>query len=168
MSALRRNRPYQINTVMIKKRIWNSLRQGVAIAVLLTLAYACQEQTKQEPDEDLKKAFDVHNESVEIRKKVDVQINELRGNQDPTFIATNQGQLDSIYQLVEGWDEQMIEVPGFEHAHDHSDHDHDHHHHHHHDHMEDLDLTPAEHLEIQQHLNKEITSIEKALTEIQR
>jgi hypothetical protein len=151
-------------------RNWKNFQNIVLAFAILIAAFACDEPQKPEADEKLKQAFEVHMESVEIRSQVAEYITKLRQNQDSLFMEKYQTQLDSLYTLVEAWDDQFMEVPGFEHSHDHSHgegHAHDHHHHHHgHDHVEELDLTSDEHLEIQLHMKDEITSLEKAFSEL--
>ena len=125
---------------------------------------ACSEQ---KPDQNLQKAFDIHIESLEIRKSAGEKLMMLRENSDSTFVSTYRGSLDSLENLLEDWDSELVEVHGFEEAHDHSDHDHGHHDHSHDEHMEDLNLTPDEHLEIQQHLMDEIKGLQKSIDQIQ-
>lgn len=153
----------------INDNIWKTQKLVILATGILMAASACDEPQKQEHDEKLKEAFDVHTESVEIRSNVAEQIATIKQNQDSLFVANHQTQLDSLYSLVETWDDQLVEVPGYEHAHDHAGHDHSHDHHHHgHDHVENLNLTSAEHLEIQQHLKQEITSLKEAFSEISK
>ena len=149
--------------MILKKEILKKLFAHGFVLGLMILCYSC---TEQKPDENLRNAFDLHNEALDMRKKVKDHLTQLRQNEDSVFLSHYGSTLDSLSLLAEAWDEQIIEVPGFEHKDDHS-HDHDHDHDHHgHDHVEDLNLAPEEHLEIQQELKDEIFAIEKALSKI--
>jgi len=138
---------------------------------LIFIFFACGE-SKQ--DESLIKAFELHNESMEVRKSTEEKISVLLANQDSAFTAKHSATLDSLNSALAAWDEQVIEVPGFEHSHndhhhDHSGHEHDHEghdHDHSHSHGDEPDLTPKQHLDVQQHLLDEIKALEKAIGDI--
>ncbi len=133
----------------------------IAFGILVIVA-SCKEK---KPDQNLQKAFDIHTEAMKVREQADQKLHALMENNDSAFVAAYGFKLDSLHSLIEEWDHQVIEVPGFEH--DHGDHDHGHdHHHHHHDHGTELDLSPAEHLEVQEFLFDEIKSVENAIDQI--
>ena len=114
--------------------------------------------TKKKPNEDLQQAFKLHQEAINIRNQTADQLTKLTANGDSLFVKAYKKDLDSISRSLKAWDEQLVEVPGFEEAHDHSGHDH------HHD--EQTELTPEQHLEVQQYLLQEIRAIEKRINQI--
>ena len=128
---------------------------------IIALLTACGDKAKT--NKDLQQAFEFHLEALEVRQTIKGQMAQLMANTDSLFVATHKGALDSLNGALESWDEQLVEVPGFEEEHDHShhdhsDHDHSDHDHHHHDHAQQ-ELTPKQHLEVQQHLLEEIKAI---------
>lgn len=128
---------------------------------LVSLVTACSD--KKEKDEDLVEAFRIHQEAIKIRQSTQEQIEKLTTLTDSAFIATHGNSLDSISESLSQWDEQLVEVPGFEeehHHHDHAGHDHDH------DHSEGPDLTPQQHLEVQQYLLEDIKIIAEKVDQI--
>ena len=133
---------------------------------LITLLVACS--SEKGVDEDLQAAFKIHNEAIKIRQLSEDQLNKLGANSDSLFIATYKSDLDSISQLLKAWDEQLVEVPGFEEAHDHAGHYHDHSGHDHHHHNEGADLSPKQHLEVQQYLLKEVKGIASRINELEK
>ncbi len=139
-----------------------SLNHITLALVLLLVVASC---TEKKPDQNLQKAFDIHTEAMKVREQADQKLHALMEKTDSAFVATYGSKLDSLHSLIEEWDHQVIEVPGFEH--DHGDHNHGHdHHHHHHDHGAELDLSPAEHLEVQELLLNEIKSLKTAVDQI--
>lgn len=147
---------------MIQKRCFSKCCAHVFFTLgLIALAVACG--GKKEPNEDLQQAFKLHQEAVNIHNQADQQLAELMTNGDSLFIEANQKDLDSISRSLKAWNEQLVEVPGFEEAHDHSGHDHSGHDHHH---DKQPELTPQQHLQVQQHLLQEIRAIEKRINQI--
>lgn len=138
----------------------------VPILGILFALISCGD-TKQK-SEDLEQAFKIHNEAVKLRRTVDAKMAQLKSNTDSLFMATNTKNLDAIGQSLETWDDQLVEVPGFEHEHehehDHSGHDHDHEHDHDHDHEQEL--TPKQHLEVQQQLLEDLKAIAEKIERI--
>ncbi|WP_425237089.1 hypothetical protein [Ulvibacterium sp.] len=118
---------------------------------ILALSSACGD--KKQMNEDLQRAFELHKEAMEIRHMTQDQIAQLKANTDSLFVKTYTKDLQSISHSLDAWDEQLVEVPGFEEEHDHSGHNHEHHH------DEHPELTPKQHLEVQQHLLEEIKAI---------
>ena len=123
------------------------------------LLVSCGE--KEKPKE-LVEAFKLHEEAIKIRQQVGEKVDRLVANTDSLFVAVNKNSIDSIQTLLEAWDEQLVEVPGFEEEHDHEGHDHDHDH----DHGEELKLTPKQHLEVQTHLLNEIKALSSGVEQI--
>jgi hypothetical protein len=66
-------------------------------------------------------------------------------------------ELEALKERLHEWDQNFVEVPGFEHEH----HQHEHGHHHHHNPAPNL--TPSQHLNLQKGLLEEIKEIEIAL-----
>ena len=121
--------------------------------ILLT---ACNDNKRA--NENLKQAFEFHQEAIKIRQMMDDQMTKLKANMDSLFVETYTKDLDSINRLLNSWDELLVEVSGFEEAHDHSGHDH---------HQDNLQqLTPEQHLEVQQHLLEEIKAIAEKVNNI--
>ena len=127
------------------------------ITVLLCLSiFVLSCSDKKKTDEDLKRAFQLHKEAIKVRQTVQNLITQLNSNQDSVFLAENATSINAIDLSLAEWDEQLIEVPGFEeehHHHDHADHDHDH------DHGHQPELTSKQHLEVQQQLLDNIKMI---------
>ncbi|MEM6895428.1 MAG: hypothetical protein AAF554_17155 [Bacteroidota bacterium] len=127
---------------------------------MISLLSGCGEKKK---DENLIQAFKFHEEAIQVRQTAKDEMAKLEAITDSVFVATYSDELNSINSALEEWDEQLIEVPGFEEEHDHSHHDHDHDHEHNHSEQE---LTPKQHLEVQQHLLDEIKSIAEKINTI--
>ncbi|MEM8846922.1 MAG: hypothetical protein AAGD17_07450 [Bacteroidota bacterium] len=137
----------------------------VLLFSIIALTSACSDKEK---DKDLVQAFKSHEEAIEVRRTVADQIGKLKANTDSLFVITYSKELKSISSALEEWDEQLVEVPGFEEEHDHSHHDHsghDHDHHHDHNHSKQ-ELTPKQHLEIQQHLLQKIKGLAQKISNI--
>jgi len=137
----------------------------IPILVIAILLSACGD--KKETSEDLRQAFELHLEAIKTRQLTKEKLARLKAHTDTVFVKTYGQHLDSLDQLLEAWDENLIEVPGFEEEHDHDHHDHDHDHDHHHHHNAQQDLTPKQHLEVQRHLLEEIKGISKKIDAIQ-
>ena len=142
---------------MIQKRDFsNPCKQLFLTLGLIALLVACGD--KKNPNEDLQQAFKLHQEAMNIRNQTVDQLAKLTVNGDSLFVKAYKKDLDSISRSLKVWDEQLVEVPGFEEAHDHSGHNH------HHD--EQPKLTPEQHLQVQQHLLQQIRAIEKSINQI--
>ena len=136
----------------------NRCQQLIFTFGLIVLSVACGNQKKT--NEDLQQAFKLHQEAMNVRDQTVDQLAKLTANEDSLFVKTYKKDLDSISRALEAWDEQLVEVPGFEDDHDHSGHDHDH------DHDEQPDMTPEQHLEVQQYMLQQIRAIEKSINQI--
>ncbi|MEL6557086.1 MAG: hypothetical protein AAFQ94_02815 [Bacteroidota bacterium] len=142
-----------------------NIHSWIAVIFFLTFTISCN--TTKKVDKDLQQAFELHEKSMSIRNQVDGKVNTLFSDKDSIEVNGQVQYLDSIKMTLKNWDEQMIEVPGFEDEHDHAGHDHaghDHDHDHNHDKVE---LTSKQHLEVQQHLFEEIQSIAGELDKLQ-
>ena len=151
---------------MIQSKFLNGFPKLVVLALgLIALITSCGEK---KIDENLQKAFELHKEAVEVRQMAQDQIEQLESNSDSLFVDTYGKDISALGKSLKEWDEQLIEVPGFDeehdHAHhDHSGHDHGHDHNHHHDQPE---LTPQQHLEVQQQLLQEIKQLAGKISSI--
>ena len=152
---------------MIQSKFLNSLPKLVVLALgLITLITSCGEK---KIDENLQKAFELHKEAVEVRQTAQDQIEKLESNSDSLFVATYGKDISALSSSLKEWDEQLIEVPGFEEEHDHTHHDHsghDHDHDHDHHHHDQPELTPQQHLEVQQQLLQEIKQLAGKISSI--
>ncbi|WP_031529294.1 hypothetical protein [Dyadobacter crusticola] len=72
----------------------------------------------QQKSEALQKANQVHIESMDIATSVEKSLDSLRRE---NIVPPEKSRLDSIARLVAEWEEAVIEVPGFEHAHQHTE-----------------------------------------------
>ncbi len=124
---------------------------------LVFLAMACG--GKEKHGEDLQQAYKLHSEATHIRKQIADELSKLNDDTDSTFVRTYEQDLDSIKLLLSDWDEQVVEIPGF----DEEDHEHEGH-----DHSEKVEqeLTPEQHLEVQQYLLTEIRKIAERINQI--
>jgi len=116
------------------------------------ILFGCQ---SQKDDPSLIEAHDYHQQAGQIREKIGQQLSNTEV--DSSMHAT----LEDFKQALKEWDEARVEVPGFEHDHDH-DHGEEGHGHHHH---AAPNLSPKEHLELQQHLLDEIKGLEKSFND---
>ena len=99
-------------------------------------------------DPILTEAFEIHNQSLSLSKDTRDLINQLPDTDSSKLLLQT--------RLVQ-WNENIIEVPGFEHHHDH---DHEHHHHNH----STLELLPEDMLRVQQEF---LDSIQIIHTQVQ-
>ncbi|WP_209329352.1 hypothetical protein [Lunatimonas salinarum] len=114
---------------------------------LLYLLVGCNDTTQEK---QLQEAYSFHEKSLAIREKLE---NLLKSAEHlaPT-------QYDELRAFLEEWDNSFVEVPGFEHTHDHDHQGHDHHHAH-----KAPELTPQQHLQLQQHLYGELMEAYKSV-----
>lgn len=145
--------------MILKKAFYQGFKQVLTALLLPLIMLACSHDKK--PDENLQEAFKIHEDAVGLRNQLGNELEKLNAIDDSLFVLANKGNLDSIANALKSWDEQLVEVPGFEEEHDH---DHEGHDHHHHD--EQPDLTSEQHLEVQKHLFEEIQAIEKSVNQI--
>lgn len=131
--------------------------QFLMLVGLITLMCACGGSEKK--DERLQKAYELHLESVGLREEAGKHLEEMINSTDSGFLNSPHPELDSATHSLKEWDEQLVEVPGFE------EEEHEGHHHHHHG--EQQQLTPEQHLEVQQQLLSEIKQIASDIDQIQ-
>ncbi|BFP40559.1 hypothetical protein FGF1_14040 [Flavobacteriaceae bacterium GF1] len=145
-----------------RKRLIRPRKLLIPILGILALSLSCSD--KKQTNEDLQQAFELHEKAIKIRQMAQDQMDQLQANKDSLFVEAYAKDLRSLSSSLEAWDGQVVEVPGFEEEHDHSDHDHSDHDHHHHG--EQQELTPKQHLEVQQHLLDEIQAIAEKINTI--
>ena len=143
--------------MILKKGFSRRYKRILTTLLLLAIIMACSHDKK--PDENLQQAFKIHEDAVGLRNQIADKLENLNSIEDSLFVAAYKKNLDSINGALETWDEQLVEVPGFEESHDHEGHDH-----HHHD--EQSDMTSEQHLQVQQHLFQEIQTIEKSINQV--
>lgn len=113
------------------------------VAVLLCLGTGCN--SGEDVDPLLKDAFAIHQEAMRIEQSVQRQLDSFHISADKEIF---------LRARLEQWEEQLVEVPGFEHEHDH-DHDHDH--------GSSPKVTPEHMLAIQQESLDSIRTIQRDL-----
>ncbi len=119
----------------------------------LLVLIACQDN---KPDPQLVQAFEVHKSSLAT---FDSLLVELRTLKSQSLSPQQQDELTQLAKAGAQWEEQLVEVPGFDHGegHDHGGHGHDHGHNHGGPNMEDL--PPAEVLKIQEAMKTEVSRL---------
>jgi len=83
----------------------------------LPLAFAFSCGGSDQKSQMLTQANELHLESVSIAAKLEKSLDSLGRYAS----AAEKIRLDSLAHLVELWEESVIEVPGFEHAHEHTE-----------------------------------------------
>jgi len=117
------------------------------VCLLLVFICGCSESSKKDPT--IEKAFQIHKQSLATAKEARELLEKIPAEDDS---------VSSIQSRMENWNENLIEVPGFEHEHDHEDVDH-----HHHVSRPTMDLSPEEMLAVQQQLLDTILAIKNEL-----
>ena len=125
--------------------------KALVLFCVATVFTACQNQ-KKENDPVLEEAYQLHVEAIQIQQEVEPKLDSL--------VKLDSVRFDSIRMAFKTWEENLVEVPGFEHDHDHHGHDH-----HHHDHgPSQPEVTPQQMKAIQNESLQNIKKI-KALVE---
>ena len=135
--------------------------KSISFLLLMIILASCSTGQQQAEVQDplLIEAFKYHNEAMEVEKSLQSIIGELKakkatiqsagkelGEEDMKFIDTT----NRIEKSYGRWQENRVEVPGFEHEHDHSAEGH------HHNHGNDVQLTPQQMMEVQKESMKNI------------
>lgn len=87
----------------------------IIYAIPLAFAFSCGGSDQK--SQMLIEANQLHLESVSIAGKLEKSLDSLAQHAS----AAEKVRLDSLAHLVELWEESVIEVPGFEHAHEHAE-----------------------------------------------
>ncbi len=117
---------------------------------ILILFVSCSDHSK--PDPLLEEAFQIHKQALQVEKEVRELLKKL-----PEDHAAK----TKMESRLTAWDENLIEVPGFD-----DDHSHDHHDHNH-SHGPDVELTPENMLAVQKVLLDSMLTIRKDLQNLQ-
>ena len=87
----------------------------IIYALPLAFAFSCGRSDQK--SQLLIQANQLHLESIRIAGKLEKSLDSLAQHAS----ANEKIRLDSLAHLVELWEESVIEVPGFEHAHEHTE-----------------------------------------------
>ena len=122
------------------------------LALILVLgASSCSRQNEKSPE--LIEANRLHLEAMKISVQLEQKLDSL------STLAKDdvaKSQLDSLKKLIGVWEENMIEVPGFAHAHDHA--------HGAHEHKSAPPMTDESMLDYQRQSREAIVELKEALT----
>ncbi|MGH1366923.1 MAG: hypothetical protein ACRBF0_25415 [Calditrichia bacterium] len=102
------------------------------------------------PDPLMEEAFRIHQQSMQIVKEIKEILKKLPAGDDSVL---------KIESRLMSWNENLIEVPGFEHDHNHE--------HHHHKHGSQIELSPENMLAVQKVLLDSVIVIRKELENLQ-
>lgn len=130
----------------------NLTRPIFSLAICL-IAASCSRQDEKSPQ--LVEANRLHLEAIEISKELEVQLESLslQAKDD-----VEKSQIDSLKTLINVWEENVIEVPGFAHAHDHA--------HGAHSHKSAPPMTDESMLDYQQQSREAIMELKEAIAKI--
>jgi len=112
--------------------------------LLIVLLQGCTGSSK--PDPLLEEAFRIHQQSLQTAEDARELLKKLPADDDKVL---------KIESRLKSWDENLIEVPGFEHDHNHE--------HHHHAHSLQVELSPENMLAVQKVLLDSVSVIRKEL-----
>ncbi|MCF2445957.1 hypothetical protein L0657_18505 [Dyadobacter sp. CY345] len=127
-------------------------------ALSLFLLNSCSsDKTKSEA---LTEANKVHLESVAIHDSFEKEIDEKKRSAVAVGDSVLIFKLDSLHNLVELWEEGIIEVPDFEHEHHHEDGAH------HHEHKSAPQMTDESMLDYQRNTKAAIEELQKDLNQL--
>ncbi|NOS55301.1 MAG: hypothetical protein HOP37_03485 [Cyclobacteriaceae bacterium] len=112
------------------------------------LALSCS----QKEDTSLKKAIAIQEESFSVLDNIQATIQSLRKN--PALIDS----IAKIEREIAKWENEMVDVPGYESTHHQHKHSHSH---------KVVELTPDQMLSVQQELRQQLTDIQARLKKLQ-
>lgn len=130
----------------------NLIRPIFLLAIYLIIA-SCARQDEKSPQ--LVEANRLHLEAIEISKELEVRLENLSSQAKDDV---EKSQIDSLKNLIEVWEENMIEVPGFPHAHDHA--------HGAHEHNSAPPMTDESMLDYQQQSREAIIELKEAIAKL--
>lgn len=133
-----------VNSFQLRQLIY-----GLSVFTLI-LFVSCSGHSK--PDPQLEEAFRIHKEALQVEKEARDLLEKLPEDSDAK---------SKIEARLRSWDENLIEVPGFEHDHSHDHHGHDH------SHGSDVELAPEDMLAVQKVLLDSVTTIREDLQSLQ-
>jgi hypothetical protein len=131
-----------------------NLTYPIFLLTILLAAAACARQEEKSPQ--LIEANRLHLEAVEISKELESKLDSLSSHAES---GVKKSQIDSLKSLIEMWEENMIEVPGFAHAHDHG--------HGAHEHKSAPPMTDESMLDYQRQSREAIIELKEAITKLQ-
>jgi hypothetical protein len=131
----------------------SKLRFGLTSLVVISALLSCQSAG---PSSTLKEANEVHQASIMIHKDCTKVLDSLKIVHDGNVAVLTK--LDSLTAVLTTWEENLWEVPGFEH-----DHDHNHQGHHH---TPAPSMTDASMLEYQLEARKAVEEVKELLRAI--
>jgi len=98
-----------------------NLTRPIFLLTICLTAAACARQEEKSPQ--LVEANRLHLEAIEISKGLEVRLESLSSHAES---RAKKSQIDSLKSLIEMWEKNVIEVPGFPHAHAHGHGAHEH------------------------------------------
>ncbi|HMP99720.1 MAG TPA: hypothetical protein PKC24_08060 [Cyclobacteriaceae bacterium] len=119
------------------------------ILIILSVLFIAACHAKKE-DPVLAEAAAVHEEAMQLFHELEDLLKELEQNESIAVDA-----MASIKIALQEWEENLVEVPGYEHDHEHEAHGH---HHHHHAHQK-MEVTSDEMLLIQKEIRDNINNL---------
>jgi hypothetical protein len=131
-----------------------NLTHPIFLLTILLAAAACARQEEKSPQ--LIEANRLHLEAVEISKELESKLDSLSPHAES---GVKKSQIDSLKSLIEMWEENMIEVPGFAHAHDHG--------HGAHEHKSAPPMTDESMLDYQRQSREAIIELKEAITKLE-
>lgn len=126
------------------------------LALVLVLGVSsCSRRNEKSPE--LTEANRLHLEAMKISGQLELKLDSLSARAKGNLTKS---QLDSLKNLIEVWEENMIEVPGFAHAHDHA--------HGAHEHKSAPPMTDESMLDYQRKSREAIVELKEAVAEWER
>ena len=92
-----------------------------SLLILFLAAFGCSSGNEKSPE--LIEANRLHLEAMKISGQLEQKLDSLL---PMTKDNVRKSQIDSLKNLIEVWEDNVIEVPGFAHAHEHGAHSHEH------------------------------------------
>lgn len=133
----------------------------IAIVIIFLSLTACNSAKKENPA--LKEAAETHEQAIQIEKQVAPQLEELiqiknsiniQGRALTQEEQTLVQEIENIEASYTYWEENHVEVPGYEYDHDHEGHEHEHG-------KAKLELTPEDMIQVQREFRDSIVSIQQ-------
>ena len=136
------------------------------------MACSSQNQTNHGDNKVLQEAAEVHTEALKIEKEIQSKLEALQQRKNTINIQGRAlteaeiafvNQVEALEASLRYWEENHVEVPGFEHNHDEEGHSHDHDHGHNHDHNHEakLEVAPTDMLIIQKEFRDSMLAMQK-------
>lgn len=131
-----------------------NLTHPIFLLTIILTAAACARQEEKSPQ--LIEANRLHLEAVEISKELESKLVSLSSHAESD---AKKSKIDSLKSLIEMWEENVIEVPGFAHAHDHG--------HGAHEHKSAPPMTDESMLNYQRQSREAIMELKEAITKLE-